>query len=172
MRTRPELTSGSFVAENWQYGWIGQFMWKVLSTDLGLRGQEIVAMTTLNFTGATDPRNATSVYKGASAFTRCVWEINLGNVVRGAARLRPIELESHLSRDRSKRLIQSGSPQFTEARLYHSRGGDSMTQARLNDSRAVRSTARNPRVILVAHALGAGLKSSLVSCCIVPSSAT
>lgn len=71
----------SFVAENWQYGWIGQFMWKVLSDDLGLQGDRIIAMTTLNFTGSTDPHNATSVYKGASAFTRCVWEINLGNVV-------------------------------------------------------------------------------------------
>ena len=38
-------------------------------------------MTTLNFTGATDPKNATSVYKGSSSFTRCVWEVNLGNVV-------------------------------------------------------------------------------------------
>eukprot|EP00291_Cryptomonas_curvata_P019850 CAMPEP_0172158522 /NCGR_PEP_ID=MMETSP1050-20130122/4420_1 /TAXON_ID=233186 /ORGANISM="Cryptomonas curvata, Strain CCAP979/52" /LENGTH=503 /DNA_ID=CAMNT_0012827925 /DNA_START=62 /DNA_END=1573 /DNA_ORIENTATION=+ len=69
-----------FVAENWEGGWLGQFMWGVFSNYLQLQSSDIAAMTTLNFTGATDPKNATSVYKGASSFTRCVWEVNLGNV--------------------------------------------------------------------------------------------
>ena len=58
----------SFVAENWQYGWLGQFMFQIFSSNLQLKN--IVAMTSLNFTGATDPKNKTSVYKGASLFTR------------------------------------------------------------------------------------------------------
>ncbi len=68
---------------------MGQFMWNVLKNDLDLSSNGILAMTTLNFTGATDPKNATSVYKGASAFTRCVWEVNLGNVVRTPERPAP-----------------------------------------------------------------------------------
>ena len=75
------LRCGSFVAENWQQGWMGQFMWGVFSNYLNVQNSNIVAMTTINFTGATNPKNATSVYKGASSFTRCVWEVNLGNVV-------------------------------------------------------------------------------------------
>ncbi len=54
-------------------------MWRVLSVHLGLK--KIQAMTSINFTSATDPKNATSVYKGSSSFTRCVWEVSLGNVV-------------------------------------------------------------------------------------------
>ena len=46
-----------------------------------LQSSNIVAMTTANFTNATDPNNASSVYRGASSFTRCVWEVRLGNVV-------------------------------------------------------------------------------------------
>jgi hypothetical protein len=56
-------------------------MWGIFSNYLQLQSSDITAMTTLNFTGATDPKNATSVYKGSSSFTRCVWEVNLGNVV-------------------------------------------------------------------------------------------
>ena len=69
------------MAENWKYGWMGQFMWGVLSNYLNLESKDILAMTTLNFTSATDPKNKTSVYAGSSSFTRCVWEIRLGNVV-------------------------------------------------------------------------------------------
>ena len=60
---------------------MGQFMWGVLSNYLNLRSTDILAMTTINFTSATDPKNPNSVYHGASSFTRCVWEIRLGNVV-------------------------------------------------------------------------------------------
>jgi hypothetical protein len=72
----------SFVAENWKSGWLGQFMWGVFSERLGLTSNDIVAMTTLNFTGATSPKNATSVYSGGSSYTRCVWEVKIGNAVR------------------------------------------------------------------------------------------
>ncbi len=71
----------SFVAENWRNGWMGQFMWGVFTNYMGLAGSDIIAMTTANFTGATDPNNGTSVYKGSSSFTRCVWEVRLGHVV-------------------------------------------------------------------------------------------
>ena len=76
----------SFVAENWKGGWLGQFMWGIFSNYLQLQSSDIAAMTTLNFTGATDPKNATSVYKGSSSFTRCVWEVNLGNIVSPSPR--------------------------------------------------------------------------------------
>lgn len=71
----------SFVAENWQYGWMGQFMWGVFTKYMDLQSGDILAMTTINFTSATDPQNASSVYHGASSFTRCVWEVHLGNAV-------------------------------------------------------------------------------------------
>jgi hypothetical protein len=60
---------------------MGQFMWKVFSDHLDLDGSNIIAMTTINFTYATNPKNPASVYKGSSSFTRCVWEVRLGNVV-------------------------------------------------------------------------------------------
>eukprot|EP00292_Cryptomonas_paramecium_P013196 CAMPEP_0113674476 /NCGR_PEP_ID=MMETSP0038_2-20120614/7436_1 /TAXON_ID=2898 /ORGANISM="Cryptomonas paramecium" /LENGTH=221 /DNA_ID=CAMNT_0000591053 /DNA_START=64 /DNA_END=726 /DNA_ORIENTATION=- /assembly_acc=CAM_ASM_000170 len=69
-----------FVASNWGHGWIGKFMWGVFSNYLGLTDDNIIAMTTVNFTSATDPKNKTSVYKGSSSYTRCVWEVNLGNI--------------------------------------------------------------------------------------------
>jgi hypothetical protein len=72
----------SFVAENWQYGWMGQFMWGVFNSHLKMESSDIIAMTPLNFTNATDPKNPNSVYFGSSSFTRCVWEIRQGNVVR------------------------------------------------------------------------------------------
>jgi hypothetical protein len=75
------VTFLSFVAENWQSGWLGKFMWGVFSDQLGLKSSDIVAMTTLNFTSATSPKNATSVYQGASSYTRCVWEVKVGNAV-------------------------------------------------------------------------------------------
>jgi hypothetical protein len=59
----------------------GEFMWNVLFNRLKLTDDDIIAMTTVNFTGATDPNNISSVYQGVSTFTRCVWEIKLGNVV-------------------------------------------------------------------------------------------
>jgi hypothetical protein len=76
------LYSCSFVAENWKYGWMGQFMWGVFEKYLILGNSNILAMTPINFTYATDPKNSNSVYTGSSSFTRCVWEIRLGNVVR------------------------------------------------------------------------------------------
>jgi hypothetical protein len=60
---------------------MGQFMWGVFSNYLNLQSSNIVAMTTANFTNATDPKSSSSVYRGASSFTRCVWEVRLGNVV-------------------------------------------------------------------------------------------
>jgi hypothetical protein len=71
----------SFIADNWQHGWMGQFMWGVFTEYMGLEGSDIAAMTTANFSEATNPLNETSVYKGPSSFTRCVWEVRLGNVV-------------------------------------------------------------------------------------------
>ena len=73
------LLFGSFVASNWKHGWMGAFMWDVLQS-LSL-DQDIIACTQANFSSATDPKNATSLYHGASAFTRCVWEVKLGNMV-------------------------------------------------------------------------------------------
>ena len=61
---------------------MGQFMWGVFSNYLNLQSSDIVAMTCANFTSATDPKNPASVYHGGSSFTRCVWEIHLGNAVR------------------------------------------------------------------------------------------
>ena len=71
----------SFVAENWKYGWMGQFMWGVFSQYLQIPPSKIIAMTGANFSGDTNPKNASSVYKGASSFTRCVWEVRLGHAV-------------------------------------------------------------------------------------------
>ncbi len=81
----PERTNKnfSFVAENWKSGWLGQFMWGVFTNYMDLESSDIIAMTSVNFTGATNPKNSSSVYNGSSSFTRCVWEINLGNVVSG-----------------------------------------------------------------------------------------
>ncbi len=76
--THPVL---SFMAENWNSGWMGQFMWGVFSDYLQLDGSNIIAMTPINFTDATNPKNPASVYKGSSSFTRCVWEVQRGNVV-------------------------------------------------------------------------------------------
>ncbi len=75
------IPAGSFVAKNWQHGWMGKFMWGVFTNYLGLEEGDIIAMTSANFSMATNPQNTTSVYKGFSTITRCVWEIYLGNVV-------------------------------------------------------------------------------------------
>ena len=60
---------------------VGQYMHGVLFNYLGLDDQSIVAMTEANFTGATDPANATSVNKSQLSSIRCIWEVALGNVV-------------------------------------------------------------------------------------------
>ena len=73
---------GSFVAANWKNGWIGRYMNGVFFDYLQLQEDDIIALTTLNFTGSTDPNNATSVYLGASAWTRCCWELHLGHLVK------------------------------------------------------------------------------------------
>ena len=92
----------SFVADNWNSGWMGKFMWRVLRIHLGLKNQDIQAMTSINFTGATDPKNATSVYKGPSSFTRCVWEVHLGNVVSGYILLHAVLRSAGLSKPSSR----------------------------------------------------------------------
>jgi hypothetical protein len=56
-------------------------MWGVFTEHLLLDGSNIIAMTPINFTYATNPKNPASVYKGSSSFTRCVWEVQLGNIV-------------------------------------------------------------------------------------------
>jgi hypothetical protein len=76
---------------------MGKFMWNVLFNRLKLTDEDIIAMTTVNFTGATDPNNITSVYKGVSAFTRCVWEIKLGNVVCSLQTFGLYQNEFHLT---------------------------------------------------------------------------
>jgi hypothetical protein len=60
-------------------------MWGVFSNYMNLTNDDIIAMTPANFSSKTDPKNPVSVYKGASTFTRCVWEIYLGNAVSGKA---------------------------------------------------------------------------------------
>ncbi len=56
--------SYKFVAENWQHGWMGQFMWGGFINYMGLTESDIIAMTTANFSMDTNPANKTSVYKG------------------------------------------------------------------------------------------------------------
>jgi hypothetical protein len=48
---------------------------------MNLSDSDIIAMTAANFSYETDPRNPEAVYQGASIYTRCVWEIKLGNAV-------------------------------------------------------------------------------------------
>jgi hypothetical protein len=60
---------------------MGKFMWGVFTDYMGLSGSDIIAMTTANFSADTDPENEKSVYKGFSSYTRCVWEVRLGNAV-------------------------------------------------------------------------------------------
>jgi hypothetical protein len=60
---------------------MGKFMRGVFMDYMGLETSDIVAMTTANFSMDTNPQNVTSVYKGSSSFTRCVWEVRLGHVV-------------------------------------------------------------------------------------------
>eukprot|EP00291_Cryptomonas_curvata_P018852 CAMPEP_0172168344 /NCGR_PEP_ID=MMETSP1050-20130122/10082_1 /TAXON_ID=233186 /ORGANISM="Cryptomonas curvata, Strain CCAP979/52" /LENGTH=445 /DNA_ID=CAMNT_0012839249 /DNA_START=284 /DNA_END=1621 /DNA_ORIENTATION=+ len=68
-----------FVASNWQSGWVGALLLDVFHS-MGLQDEHIEAMTQLNFSGATDPHNRSGVFfGGVSAFTRCVWEVQLGH---------------------------------------------------------------------------------------------
>ncbi len=60
---------------------MGRFMWGVFTEYMGLAGSDIIAMTTANFSMDTNPLNETSVYKGSSSYTRCVWEVHLGHIV-------------------------------------------------------------------------------------------
>lgn len=60
---------------------MGRFMWGVFTAYMGLEENDIIAMTTANFSIHTDPENETSVYKGSSSYTRCVWEVRLGHAV-------------------------------------------------------------------------------------------
>jgi hypothetical protein len=46
----------SFVASNWNSGWVGALMADVIQS-LGLEDGDIDAMTRLNFSSATDPKN-------------------------------------------------------------------------------------------------------------------
>ncbi len=56
-------------------------MWGVFTNYMNLTDSDIIAMTAANFTNETDPGNPESLYQGASSFTRCVWEVKLGNAV-------------------------------------------------------------------------------------------
>ena len=56
-------------------------MWGVFTKRMNLTNDDIIAMTKANFSGETDPKNETSVYQGDSSYSRCAWEIKLGNVV-------------------------------------------------------------------------------------------
>ncbi len=49
----------SFVASNWQSGWVGALLLDVFYS-MGLQDEHIEAMTQLNFSGATDPHNSVS----------------------------------------------------------------------------------------------------------------
>ena len=75
---------GSFVASNWKDGWVGQFMQGVIFDYLKLTDDNVLAMTVANFTGDTDPDNASSIMSQGldkSDYQRCVVEIKLGHVV-------------------------------------------------------------------------------------------
>ena len=104
------------MAENWQSGWLGKFMWGVFSDHLGLKSSDIVAMTTLNFTNATNPKNATSVYQGASSYTRCVWEVKIGNAVsKGLSAIKSNPQSNRPFRHRISALRIFGRPSSAEA---------------------------------------------------------
>ncbi len=60
---------------------MGNFMWGVFTNYMNLSDSDIIAMTAANFSYETDPRNPEAVYQGASIYTRCVWEVKLGNAV-------------------------------------------------------------------------------------------
>ena len=60
-----------FVAENWYEGWVGGSMVSVFKR----AGLDVVAMTPVNFSSASK-----EAYNGSSSFTRCAWEVQLGNV--------------------------------------------------------------------------------------------
>jgi hypothetical protein len=112
------IPAGSFVAKNWQHGWMGKFMWGVFTNYLGLEEGDIIAMTSANFSMATNPQNITSVYKGFSTITRCVWEIYLGNVVSLL-----IVLKTHPSIDSMIDLVV-----WTSGFVRRRRVGDSRTK--------------------------------------------
>jgi hypothetical protein len=68
---RPDLAVPEcFIFENWNGGWVGAFMQKVLK-DLGVN---VIAMTKANFSAA-----AVNI-STPSSFTRCVWDVKFGNV--------------------------------------------------------------------------------------------
>ena len=56
-------------------------MWNVFSKRLNFTDDDIIAMTPANFSNLTNPSIPTSIYQGVSVYTRCVWEIYLGNLV-------------------------------------------------------------------------------------------
>lgn len=60
-----------FIARNWDQGWVGE-LFATITNNLGAN---VVAMTRANFTAASS-----QIYKGASSYTRCVWEVNRGMV--------------------------------------------------------------------------------------------
>eukprot|EP00291_Cryptomonas_curvata_P029309 CAMPEP_0172208410 /NCGR_PEP_ID=MMETSP1050-20130122/34448_1 /TAXON_ID=233186 /ORGANISM="Cryptomonas curvata, Strain CCAP979/52" /LENGTH=649 /DNA_ID=CAMNT_0012887981 /DNA_START=237 /DNA_END=2183 /DNA_ORIENTATION=- len=69
-----------FVASNWRSGWVGALMGAVFD-DLGLKEENIEAMTKANFSVDTDPKNQNGVYfGGGSSFTRCIMELTLDHV--------------------------------------------------------------------------------------------
>jgi len=60
-----------FVWQNWEEGWVGEFSNQFL-LELNMNA---TALTRANFS-----KEVFEVYKGGSSYTRCVWEVRLGNV--------------------------------------------------------------------------------------------
>uniref|UniRef100_A0A7S0W1Q3 Ionotropic glutamate receptor C-terminal domain-containing protein n=1 Tax=Hemiselmis tepida TaxID=464990 RepID=A0A7S0W1Q3_9CRYP len=60
-----------FVWSNWVEGWVGEFT----NTFLKELNMNVTALTRANFS-----KEVYEVYKGGSSYTRCVWEVRLGNV--------------------------------------------------------------------------------------------
>jgi len=60
-----------FAMENWNEGWVGGTMVEVFTR----AALDVVVMTPANFSAASR-----AAYAGSSSFTRCAWEVQLGNV--------------------------------------------------------------------------------------------
>jgi len=60
-----------FVWQNWEEGWVGEFT----NTFLLKLNMNVTTLTRANFS-----KEVYEVYKGGSSYTRCVWEVRLGNV--------------------------------------------------------------------------------------------
>ena len=69
---KPELALPEcFVARNWDGGWIGEMVADILFQ----LDWNVTALTRANFS-----QESAEIYTGSSSYTRCVWEVRLGNV--------------------------------------------------------------------------------------------